>query len=215
MGINERRSREKENMVSLILTSAEELIIGEGFKNFTLSKLSEKIEFSRGIIYYYFKNEENIIAKLISGKMYKLLEELNKIPEEKDGFSDVKAIIERFRIFLLEDEPHYLTLISYFTSRKLGSNDKVSVPFYIDYENFRDALFTKCLIAIDKGVKDGSIIPGIDPYVIAYCIWAQVGSFWEYMMKDNVLRPLKEPYSKQVHVFISSFFTLIYRALKA
>ena len=56
MGITERRHREKEKRLQFILDNAEELLKAEGFNSFTLSKLAEKIEFSRGIIYYYFKN---------------------------------------------------------------------------------------------------------------------------------------------------------------
>ena len=213
MGINERRTREKENMVKLILTSAEELIIDKGFQNFTLSRLSEKIEFSRGTIYYYFKNEENIIAKIISEKMCKLLEILNNLPEEKDGFSEIKAIIENFRLFL-QREPNYLSLITYFTSAKLGGNKSDAVPYYIDYENLRDAIFTKCLSAVEKGIKDGSILSEYDPFIITYCIWAGIGSFWDYMIKDNVLRPLNGLVSKEPIEFLNVFFQLIYRSLK-
>ena len=213
MGITERRQREKEKRLQSILETAEELIKSDGFSSFTLSKLSERIELSRGIIYYYFKNEENIIAKIIVDKMTRLFDRLNKIPQQESGFKEIKAINDEFASFLAV-EPQYLTFITYFITGKIIISEKDSIPYYREYECLRDALFIKCMNAIQKGIDDGSIYPKIDPHIIAYCIWAGVGSFWEYMIKDNLLRPIQTP-SRNPEEFIKAFFEIFYRGLSS
>jgi AcrR family transcriptional regulator len=213
MGIYERRQREKNNRIETILESAEKLISEEGFNNFTLSRLAKDIELSRGIIYYYFKNEENIIAKLIADKMVLLLDILQSIPKDLSGFETIKAVLENFHAFL-KDETNYLNLISYFTTCKLAKIDVKNIPYYLEYEILRDEIFKICLNSIEKGVADGSINPDVNPPVVTYAIWAGVGSFWEFMLKDNVLRQVKLPYLKRIDTFLKEYFRMIYKALK-
>jgi|GEM_PF-2163581 len=213
MGTIERRHREKEKRLQFILENAEELIKTEGFNNFTLSKLAEKIEFSRGIIYYYFKNEENIIAKIIVDKMLKLIGRLNNIPEQENGFKEIRVIIDEF-LFFLTDEPHYLNLITYFLAGKELNSKKDSGQYNKEYEAMRDTIFLKCLNAVKNGIKDGSIYPGIDAHMMTYCIWAGVGSFWQYMMKDNLSKSGQDPLDDKPEIYIEAFFEIFYRGLK-
>jgi AcrR family transcriptional regulator len=213
MGIYERRQREKNSRKETILSSAEKLIAKEGFNSFTLSKLAKDVELSRGIIYYYFKNEENIIAKLIADKMVLLLNILQRIPKNLSGFEIIKAVLEKFHEFL-KIEINYLNLVSYFTTCKLAKIDVKNIPNYSEYEILRDKIFQICLKSIEKGVADGSINPDVNPPVVTYAIWAGVGSFWEFMLKDNVLRQVKLPYLKRADTFLKEYFRMILKALK-
>ncbi|MBM3700457.1 MAG: TetR/AcrR family transcriptional regulator [Actinobacteria bacterium] len=213
MGIYERRQREKNSRIEAILDSAEKLISKEGFNSFTLSRLAKDLELSRGIIYYYFKNEENIIAKLIADKMVLLFDILKSIPEDLNGYDSIKSVLEKFHGFL-KKEVNYLNLISYFTTCKLSKMDIKHIPYYQEYEILRDKIFNVCLKSIEKGVADGSIDADVNPPVATYAIWAGVGSFWEFMLKDNVLREVKLPYLKRVDIFLQEYFRMIFKALK-
>ena len=196
-----------------ILSAAEELISENGFASFSFSALAKKISISRGIIYYYFKNEQNIVAKLISDKMIILIERLESIPRNTSGLGQLKHILDCFQEFLKE-EHNYLNLISYFTTFKLKKINKSKIPFYSDYEKRRDILFNICLEAIIAGIADGSIDADIDPPIATYAIWAGVGSFWEVMLKDNVLRPVKQPNPYSVDNFLNAYFKMILKALR-
>ncbi len=167
---------------------------------------------SRGIIYYYFKCEENIIAKLIADKLIILDAKLSDVIIYDNGYSNIKAILGRFRQFIKE-EPIFLNLISYFATYKMSA-DQLSSPFYSEYEKNRETVFNKCLMAIEHGIKDGSIISKSDPHVITYAIWAGVGSYWEFMLKDNLLKFVKEKHIERVDNFISAYFELITDSLK-
>ena len=213
MILYKNKKREKEKKIGDILASAEELFIAEGHRKFTLSRLSGKIGFSRGIIYYYFKCEENIIAKLISDKLAILDSELSKVIIYDNGFTNISAILDRFLQFIKE-EPIFLNLISYFATDKMSSEQLKSTPFYSEYEKNRETVFNKCLAAIEQGKTDGSIISKSDSHVITYAIWAGVGSYWEFMLKDNLLKFVKETHLEQVDKFISAYFDLIINSLK-
>jgi len=178
-----------------------------------MTRLSEKIGFSRGIIYYYFKCEENIIAKLISDKLIILDSELSKVIIYDNGYANIRAILDRFLQFIKE-EPIFLNLISCFATYKMSLEQLKSTPFYSEYEKNREIVFNKCLMAIEQGKIDGSIISKSDSHVTTYAIWAGVGSYWEFMLKDNLLKFVKEIHLEQVDKFISAYFDLIINSLK-
>jgi hypothetical protein len=97
----------------------------------------------------------------------------------------------------------------------MSSEQLKSTPFYSEYEKNRETVFNKCLTAIEQGKIDGSIISKSDSHVIAYAIWAGVGSYWEFMLKDNLLKFVKETHLEQVDKFISAYFDLIINSLKS
>ena len=61
MGTNERKEKEREIRRELILNTAQEIISSEGIDNVSIRKIANKIEYSPAIIYYYFKDKDEII----------------------------------------------------------------------------------------------------------------------------------------------------------
>jgi AcrR family transcriptional regulator len=175
MGLIDRKHREREKRTNSILEAAENIIASEGFDSLKLTRLANQIELSRGLIYYYFKSEENIIAQLISNKMTELISILDAISPQENGFLEIKTILENVYQFFRK-EKNFLNLISYFTSHKLQKIAAKQSLFYEEYEKKRDKLFSICHSAVEKGIKDGSIYSGANSYLIAYTIWASLGS---------------------------------------
>jgi AcrR family transcriptional regulator len=64
MGILERKAREKEAMKALILEGARELFLKHGVKDVSIRKIANRIEYSPGTIYLYFKNKDEILYAL-------------------------------------------------------------------------------------------------------------------------------------------------------
>ena len=61
MGNKERREREREEMRENILNAAMELFVEHGFEKTTIRRIADKIEYTPGNIYAYFKNKNEII----------------------------------------------------------------------------------------------------------------------------------------------------------
>ncbi|MBI5233035.1 MAG: helix-turn-helix transcriptional regulator [Deltaproteobacteria bacterium] len=61
MGISERREKEKKEMRGLILETAMELFLDEGFENVSLRRRADKIEYSPATIYLYYKDKDEIL----------------------------------------------------------------------------------------------------------------------------------------------------------
>ncbi|HEM49361.1 MAG TPA: TetR/AcrR family transcriptional regulator, partial [Caldithrix sp.] len=60
MGIAERKEREKEQKQNAIIDAAEKVIFSKGLEAATMDEIAEIAEFSKGTIYLYFKNKEDL-----------------------------------------------------------------------------------------------------------------------------------------------------------
>jgi AcrR family transcriptional regulator len=66
MGIKERQRREKEDVRRTILTAAHDMLVREGYDNFSMRKLADKIEYSPTTIYLYFKDKRDLVGSLLA-----------------------------------------------------------------------------------------------------------------------------------------------------
>jgi len=61
MGTVERRQREREEMRELILEAAAGMFAEHGYEGVSLRKIAQKIEYSPGAIYLYFKDKNELL----------------------------------------------------------------------------------------------------------------------------------------------------------
>jgi AcrR family transcriptional regulator len=73
MTIAARKQREKQEMRRIILDAAKEIFLEKGFHSTSLRNIAEKIEYSPGTIYLYFKDKDEIFHALHEEGFGKLL----------------------------------------------------------------------------------------------------------------------------------------------
>ena len=89
MGIAERKEREKQLRREEIVLAAEKIFFSKGFDPSTMDDIAEEAELSKGTLYLYFKNKEELYASLslrILQYLHIRVEHVNKEelpPEEK------------------------------------------------------------------------------------------------------------------------------------
>ncbi len=64
MGIKERQERDREAVHRAILDAARELFVTEGYRNVSIRKIAEKIEYSPAALYGYFPSKDDIFYAL-------------------------------------------------------------------------------------------------------------------------------------------------------
>ncbi len=64
MGIKERQERDREAVHRAILDAARELFVSEGYRNVSIRKVAERIEYSPASIYSYFPSKDDIFFAL-------------------------------------------------------------------------------------------------------------------------------------------------------
>lgn len=110
----DRKEREKQERKQTILSAAKVVFAEKGFDAAVLDDIAEKAEFSKGAIYGYFKNKEDLFISLIEDGLDNLSEIIKSVVEKsfspiekiKDLIKEVLAYLEEnkdfFRIFAPE-----------------------------------------------------------------------------------------------------------------
>lgn len=107
MAIEDRKQREKEQMRRLILDTAREIFLEKGFFQTSIRNIADKIEYSPGTIYLYFKEKDEIFFALHNeafAKLFSLFEPLNKI---KDPYKRLKAMGASYMDFAFNNKDLY------------------------------------------------------------------------------------------------------------
>jgi TetR/AcrR family transcriptional regulator len=112
MGIEERKEREKQARREAIVASAREIFFAKGFNATTMDEIAHKAELSKGALYLYFTNKEELYVSVMS-----------------EGLS---TLFERTEEALKLDLPPDQML------RKLG---EVHYRYYLDYPEYSRIFF--------------------------------------------------------------------------
>jgi AcrR family transcriptional regulator len=64
MGTKERQQRDRDRLRQTILTAARELFVAEGYRNVSMRKIADRIEYSPAAIYSYFASKDDIFFAL-------------------------------------------------------------------------------------------------------------------------------------------------------
>lgn len=76
MGIKERRFAERELVKKKIFDAASDIIIEEGFEKLSIRKIADRIEYSPGVIYNYFKDKNEIIKLIITENIQRICDSI-------------------------------------------------------------------------------------------------------------------------------------------
>jgi len=169
VGRRQLPASEKDELRRQILQAAGEIITKEGFEALSMRKLADRIGYSAGAIYLYFKNRDEI-AKELSHAGYGLL--LKTMLEEKSGSKDAAGELaallrgyirfgvehpETYRLILMGD-PVYLEAVF----REKIENDPATAAYNLLIEA------AKKLLAARKDLLKAT------PIQLAETLWAAV-----------------------------------------
>jgi len=211
MGIAERKEREKLQRKQEIITAAEKIFFSKGFINATMDDIASQAELSKGTIYFYFKNKEelfNVFVHQAISKLYDLFVEYSS--KQNSGILKVKAIGEAYIKFYF-DYPNYYQAIMY---------DESQVTHEFALSNLDDEVTTIKMATnqffidtIQEGINDGSINKNLDPLKTSLILWGETLGVLQLVTLKSALLEKKMNLSSEK--LISYFFELTYNMLKA
>jgi len=212
VGITERREREKEQRKNDIVDAAERVFFKRGHEYATMDDVANEAELSKGTLYLYFKNKEDLyLAIHLRGN--KILHSLfeKAVKNEKSGIEKTRSIgtayVEYFHKY-----PDYFNAMLYYESRDIDFADKDSIAAecLVEGKTTMDLLIN----SIATGINDGSIRSDIDPVKTALCLWGQTTGILQIasLKEKNIL---VKHFSISARILIDYNFNLIYHALRA
>jgi len=112
MGIKERQERQREEMRSLILQGAGEIIAQEGLDSLSIRKIAQRIEYSPAIIYHYFSNKDHILQSLIMDRYQQLMSGFkNAQIKSTDPLVILKEFLLNYAKWAIEQKAIYTSLM--------------------------------------------------------------------------------------------------------
>lgn len=107
MSSEERKEREKQDMKQLIIQTAMKLFVNEGIENVSIRKIADKIEYSPGSIYSYFKDKGEIIHAVHNEGFEKLYALQKTLDPVKDPREKLAKMGELYMKFAMENKEYY------------------------------------------------------------------------------------------------------------
>jgi TetR/AcrR family transcriptional regulator len=212
VGITERREREKKQRKNDIVDAAERVFFRKGHEYTTMDDVANEAELSKGTLYLYFKNKEDLyLAIHLRGN--KILHTLFKqaVQKEKTGIKKTRSIGNAYVEFF-KKYPNYFNAMLYYESHDIDYTDQrsVAVECLVEGKSIMDLLIN----SIKMGIEDGSIRPNIDPVKTALCLWGQTTGILQIAsLKEKSV--LSKHFSTSAQELIDYNFDLIYNTLKA
>jgi AcrR family transcriptional regulator len=90
MGIKERQDRERQAVRHAILDAARALFISDGYRNVSIRKIAERIEYSPAAIYSYFPSKDDIFFALAEEGFRRLDLKIRDLVPAGDPLEDVR-----------------------------------------------------------------------------------------------------------------------------
>lgn len=184
MGIAERKEREKEQKQNAIIDAAEKVIFSKGLEAATMDEIAEKAEFSKGTIYLYFRNKEDLYYAIHTRGIQLLKQMFVKAVKSKEtGIEQVLAIGNAYYEYSKKYADYYKAMVYYDCHPVKTESDS---PFAEQCNIEGEEVLKVIAIAIHKGIEDKTIRPELDPKKTAVILWGQsMGMIQLQSMKNH------------------------------
>ncbi len=188
MGIKERHERDREAVQRGILDAARELFVAEGFRNVSIRKIAERIEYSPAAIYGYFPSKDDIFFALAEDG-FRLLGDPGAAPAATElnalePLDRLRAIFWRLYQFS-RDHPQYFALM--FVERSVPRISR-------EYERFAFAREMKRhLVEHIQSCIDAGVLPAtVKPFVAIRLLTMSIAGLATFSLSDR-LAPAEDP----------------------
>ena len=163
MGTRERQNRERQAVRQSILDAARELFTTEGYRNVSIRKIAERIEYSPAAIYSYFTGKDDIYLALAEDGFLRLEARVRSARGTRSPLDEVRAAWWAFYEFSKE-QPAYFELM--FVDRSVPKITQAWEGFEI-----LQALMTDAAEAIQRAVASGELPPTVNAIAAMHVIW--------------------------------------------
>lgn len=182
-----RKAKEKEARRQTIIDAAEKIMFSKGLENATMDEIADEADLSKGTLYYYFKNKEDLYLAINN----RGLENLNQrfasvLTEDRSGIELIKRLGEEFVNFVRSEPNYFDAMIHYEFTEEITQGNGTNTHMK---ENCRDngkQGFTYTIRALQVGMQDGSIDSKFSPQRLAIQMWANMRGLTQiYLLKKK------------------------------
>lgn len=173
MGTEERKAREKERRRNQIIDAAENVIFSKGLEQSTMDEIAEEAELSKGTLYLYFKNKNELYLAITQRGSDILNNRFAKVfsgAHDHTGIELIRLIGETYLDFV-RNNPNYFKAFMYYESLS-DVEELQQSEFAQNCEENRKEALNFMIRALQVGMQDGTIDNSYDPKELAIVIWS-------------------------------------------
>lgn len=176
MSIAARKQRDKEDMRVLIMDAARQIFLEKGYELTSIRAIAEKIDYSPGTIYLYFKDKDEIFYLLHEEGFRRMLEKMSVLAHVADPFERLKAIGRVYIEFALNNADFYNLM--FIMSNPL-EHEKDTEKWQMGYNTLA---FLKEVI---RQCQAQGRFKGLDVEYLAFTIWSAVHGMCALMITNR------------------------------
>jgi TetR/AcrR family transcriptional regulator len=212
MGVTERKEKEKQQRIELILKAAEKVFIIKGMEHATMSDVAELAELGKGTLYLYFTSKDDILFALTG----KAIEELHK--EFVKASAKPKTAIDKLRALGMAymdycgKNPLKYQLINFYRVQPVKPEHEKEIPNFFKCHEVSQKLFELMVQIIVKGQADKTISKHVDPFQTALVLWGT--STGIYQLMHTMGEHLEEDHGIPPKQMADLYFKIIENSLK-
>jgi AcrR family transcriptional regulator len=102
-----RRLRRREEARRAILDAAQEILVAEGYDQFSMRKLAARCGYTAPTIYHYFGDKHGLVDTLLELRIRELVDEMRTVRLGDDPLENVRALFAAFAHWGLANPTHY------------------------------------------------------------------------------------------------------------
>lgn len=212
MGTKERKEKEKQLRIELILKAAEKVFTIKGMENATVNDVAALAELGKGTLYLYFTSKDDILFALASNAINDLYKDFQKaIVKPKTGIDKLRSLGYAYMEFC-NKHPLKYQLINNYRIQPVTGNEENTPPNFFKCHGESEKLFALMIEVIQFGMKDKTISKHVDPFQVALVLWGTSTGIYQliHTMGDH----LDEQHSIPSKKLSELYFQLIESALR-
>jgi AcrR family transcriptional regulator len=174
----------EQDLKQRILDAARQVLLAEGYRNFSLRKIARGIDVSATSIYLHFENKDDLVHNLMEEAIERLNNQLEQsISGETDPIQKLENLAHTYAEFALKYPREYQVIY-------LISSDEMS---RYPKEKFRKARKGYEIVTdvLQEGVASG-LIAEEKPRMAAYTFWAQLHGVMSVVLSQRLDTRIKQ-----------------------
>jgi TetR/AcrR family transcriptional regulator len=143
-----RKEIEKEQRINDILEAAEQAFAEKNFHEVTVDEIAMRVGVSKGSIYLYFKNKEELFFSVLINKTRALVAALTDVVQSNEQFEDCLTEYVRTYIKFFQNNVHYFMLMQ-------SEKTRNSLDAHYQMHEFAENLIHEFLGIIETVIEKG------------------------------------------------------------
>lgn len=148
MGIKERHERERESVRRAILDAARTLFTTEGYRQVSIRKIAERVEYSPAAIYSYFPSKDDIFFALAEEGFGLMADMGERVPEGDSPLETLRGRLMALYTFGAQ-HPEHFALMLFDRSVPRISNHREQFTLLVEMRRRMAATIGECIAAGD------------------------------------------------------------------